>query len=160
MKHLIAIWATAWVLSSCAAQMPEIDARHARLDVSPEIIPVQFSLSPTQRVLVLEFEATDAGYRVVQRSRFGNPSQGYDLNRDVLITGLDANGRLIAATSVYNPRAVSTTGASDPKTAILGKGTFVVAFDNPEAIRSISIEVRRGPNAGFKEVIPIELIEK
>ena len=87
----------------------------------PEDVPTQTQLAPNLvEVLQVNFEATDAGYTLVQTSRaMGAPTLAIDQGRDVLITAKDAAGRPLRSISVYNPRQVRTAGSTDPAQAVL-----------------------------------------
>ena len=148
MRHAILFPALALLLACCrASEGPD-----------PEKVPTQRQLQPAaQSVLQIRFEASDAGYRVVDAQIVdGAPSLSIDQDRDVRVTALSATGRPLGTVSVLNPRLARTAGATNPDQAVLDRGTFVVRFPRPELIHSLEIEVRRGPNEQLRRKLEFQ----
>jgi hypothetical protein len=124
----------------------------------PGKVPTQKQLQPaTQPVLQFTFEASNAGYRVLDAQIVeGAPTLSIDQDRDVRITALDASGRPIGTVSVFNPRLARTAGATNPDQAVLDRGIFVVRFPRPESIQTVEIEVLRGPNEQLRRKLEFQ----
>ncbi|MGH8195653.1 MAG: hypothetical protein ACREQ8_14825 [Woeseiaceae bacterium] len=108
-------------------------------------------------MLQVTFRATAQGYAITRmRQVMGAPTLAINQDRAVLLVAADPNGSVVASVSVPNPRVVHTAGSRDPATAVLDEATFTVNFPDPQAIRSIDVTVREGPNAAYKQRFPVQ----
>lgn len=158
---LFAIALATAALTGCTGnhERPAKDLAAPRVD--PQAVPKDITLYRPAPVLGAQFEATAAGYALTD-SWLGAaaPTATIDQQRAVVIRALDAQGNAVATVSVDNPRDVHTTGARDPDRAVLPKATLTVFFARPEAIDSLAVEVRRGPNEGFRQSFKVEPRER
>ncbi len=119
----------------------------------PEDVPEQTVIAPQSvQVLQVTLVADDDGYSVAgMRRTSGAPTLTIDQNKDVLITATDAAGKVLSTVSVANPRIVRTAGSSRPDSAVLDEATVTVNIANPDIVSRISVQVRQGPNSGYKQ---------
>jgi hypothetical protein len=159
MKNSLSYLLAGVLFTACQSPGPALRGGSAvRLD--PKRVPTELTLSPTDSVLLMTIEASDTGYRLISAS----PIRGV-VNRvhlggdDVVITSLGQNGRPVASTAMLNPRIVRTTGAKNPASDVLPTAVFSVILPKPAEIRSITIDVKRGPNAKLHQTLQVPLIQ-
>lgn len=143
-----------------ALLVPPLAACQTSVGPSPEDAPgrIQLTRAPVE-VLQVTFEATEAGYGLVEVSRvLGVPSRAIHEDRPVRITALDESGEPVHSISVFDPREVRTTGTRDPSTKVRASGTLILRFANPDSIRSFDVEVHEGPNAGLHARLPVDAV--
>lgn len=150
--HYVATFLCLAVLIGCGTS-----SKDSVLKGEPKSIPKELSLYQQESVLIVRFEATAQGYSMTGRKGLGVPTMAIVLNREVVITARDGNGKALGTVSVFNPRDVRTTGSKRPARDVLDKGSFTVAFPSPDHIRSIDVFVRGGANAGHKQAFNIDL---
>ena len=148
------------VLYACAAANGSGDDRFARVEISPDKIPEQASLVQEQAILVVQVIATASEYKLNSHYAYGVPTQHIDQQRDVLLVARDSAGRKVASVSVFNPREIHTAGTDKPAKDILDTGSFTIAFPEPSQIKSIEVEVRRGPNEKLHQTFAIKSQKK
>lgn len=119
----------------------------------PEDVPEQAVLAPqSEQVLQVTLKADSTGYSVSSMRRTsGAPTLAIDQNKDVLITATDAAGKVLSTVSVANPRIVRTAGSSRPDSAVLDEATVTVNIANPDMVSRLGVQVRQGPNEGYKQ---------
>lgn len=132
-------------------QLQEVGARQA----DPQNVPRDKTLYNTAPVLALRFEASDAGYTMKAFRAMGVPTSQIDQSRDVIVKALDAQDRVLASVSLFNPRDVRAVGAKQPGQAVRSTATFTVFLPKPDEINKIEVNVLRGANSGFRQTFSV-----
>ena len=127
----------------------------------PNDIPEQLNLYQLEPVVALVFDANPDTYELQAFAARGRPTSSLIKDRDVRIVGRDAQGRELHSLSVINPRMLESLEAPDPKGIIRSfvvapKGNFVVFLPRDEAVRTVEVEVLRGPNAPLKRSFSVK----
>lgn len=156
MKTLIAICA-ALALSACSGERnSQHEKEFGTFNSDPEKMPESRTLYSPGPVLLLRVEATESGYTVRPFRAMGAPTSTLNRGGDVVIKSLDASGKVLATVTVENPRLARTAGSQRPEIAVLPAGSFTVSLGKIDSIRNIEITVMSGPNAGFKQTLPVD----
>lgn len=161
MKRLILIIILSISLSACSARHFSVDEKFVRSELDPKDVREVVDLYKPVAVLVLTFIATTEGYTIKKNFvTMGVPSQAVDLNREVLITARSGSGEVVARVSVFNPREIHTAGSDKPEIAVLDKAHFTISLPKPDLIKTIDVEVRRGPNASLKQSFKLKGLDR
>ena len=123
------------------------------LPTTPGNIPQRIRLFGIIPTLFVKFKASQNGYALAtSESIMGASSRPSDLGGDVLITARNGMGMIVSQSSMGNPR---TRHGKFADMGPLDEAEFAVPLAHPDMIRSVEIEVRRGPNRSLKCSFPI-----
>lgn len=156
MKNSLLIFLAAVLVAGC--RLTSSGTGNSAVQLDPKRVPTELTLSPATSVLLVTLEASEAGYRLLSVTNvLGAINQAPLGGKDVLVTGLGRNGRVVGTAATFNPRDVHTTGAKNPATSVLASAVFSVRLPKPEEIQAISVEVKAGPNAKLRQTFPFSL---
>jgi len=154
MKTTLLVLLAAVLLAGCRST--NSGTRNSAVQLNPKRVPTELTLSPATSVLLVTLEASEAGYRLLSATNVPGAINRAPLGgKDVLVTGLGRNGRVVGTASTFNPRIIHTTGAKNPATNVLASAVFSVKLPKPEEIQAITVEVKEGPNAKLRQTLPI-----
>jgi len=123
-------------------------------DVPPDRITL-FDFAP---MLLLNLLASQTGYTLLEsKTSMAISSVSDNQGDDLLLIARGEHGEVISRTSIANPMFRRVRGGSP--SARLEETEFVVRLSDPDRIRSVEIEVRRGPNNGLRCAFDIPLSE-